>query len=132
MKNSRRIIKVIYNPFAGKKRNLTSLGSQSTLEEIKLLFKKYQLDADFYTTKRKLHAKELSINAKREGYKIVVAAGGDGTISEIANGLVNSKLTLGIIPLGTFMNIPKMLSIPTELEKSVMIIKLSRTRKIDI
>lgn len=63
---------------------------------------------------------------------MVIAAGGDGTVGEVANGLINTEIELGIIPLGSFMNIARMLSIPLDLEKAVMLIKIGRSRKIDM
>src|SRR5579872_2411851 len=47
------------------------------------------------------HATVLARQAACAGVKLVVAAGGDGTIAEVANGLVNSPCRLGVIPLGT-------------------------------
>ncbi len=47
------------------------------------------------------HATELARQAARDGFGMVVAAGGDGTIAEVANGLIGSATALGVIPLGT-------------------------------
>lgn len=123
-------IKLIYNPNAGKKK-MKKRSIETTLEDLDLLLKQYQLEADFFPTKGPKHATELAKNAIKEGYDIVLAAGGDGTVSEVANGLVNSNITMGILPLGSFMNIGRMLSIPNNLEAAVAVIKIGRTRKID-
>lgn len=130
-KNESRI-KLIYNPKAGDKRRLVSGESPVTLEDIKNLFTQYQLIVDYYPTKRPKHATELAKNAAKEGYKIVIAAGGDGTVAEVANGLVHTDIILGILPLGSFMNTARMLAVPQDLEKAVMLIKLGRVRKIDV
>lgn len=125
--------KLIYNPNAGKKRRLFSLKSEPlSLDRIKFYFDKYQIATDFIPTRSPGHATELARLAIKEGYKGVIAAGGDGTIGEAANGLVGTELPLGIIPLGSFMNVARMLSIPADIEKAVQLIKIGRMRKIDV
>ena len=131
-KNGVKPVKVIYNPKAGKKRQLWSRAPVIALEDIKNLLEQYQITAEYYPTKQAGHATILAQEAKREGYATVIAAGGDGTISEVANGLINSDVYLGILPLGSYMNIPRMLSIPNDLEKAVCLLKIGRTRKIDV
>ncbi len=125
---------LIYNPKAGAKRkilpNLAAAGV--TLEDIKSLLKQYQIPADYFPTKASGHATELARQCVKKGYKLVIAAGGDGTISEVANGLIGSRVTLAVLPLGSFMNTAGMLSVPYDLEKAVLLIKINRTRKIDV
>ena len=47
------------------------------------------------------HATELASTARQNGADLIVAAGGDGTINEVANGLVGSAVPLGVLPAGT-------------------------------
>jgi diacylglycerol kinase family enzyme len=56
---------------------------------------------DIAETSRPGHAEELARAAALSGARLVVAAGGDGTIAEVANGLMGAESRLGIIPLGT-------------------------------
>lgn len=123
---------LIYNPNAGKKRKIVQNNEPITLELLKEIFEQYQIPIDFAPTKHPGHATELAQKAVKNNYSLVIAAGGDGTISETASGLINTNTTLGIIPMGSFMNIARMLSIPNDLEKAVQLIKISRTRKIDV
>lgn len=125
-------IKLIFNPNAGEKRKYFGRGRRITLEEVMFNLEKYNLDVDYYPTKYPSHAKKLAAEAKQEGYKMVLVAGGDGTTGDTANGLVGTDIVLGIIPMGSFMNLAKMLSIPTEIEKAIELIKIGRSRKIDV
>jgi len=124
--------KFIYNPHAGRKRKLNPLHANVTLEEIKILLEQYQIPVDYFPTKYAKHATKLAHESVKEKYKLVIAAGGDGTVGEVINGLVGTEMTVAILPLGTVMNVARMLSIPLELEKAVQLIKIARVRKIDV
>ncbi len=124
--------KFIYNPHAGQKRHLNPLQERFTLEYIKDLLEQYQIPVDYAPTRYAKHATKLAKDSIKEGYELVIAAGGDGTVGEVANGLVGSDVVLAILPLGTVMNVARMLAIPLELEKAVELIKIKRVRKIDV
>lgn len=67
---------------------------------------------EFHLTTAEEDLSELIAQQSRDGYSLVVAAGGDGTIAEVAAGLVNSSIPLGIIPSGTWNAIARHLGIP--------------------
>ncbi len=58
------------------------------------------------------HATELAQQAIREGFKLVFAMGGDGTMNEVAQGLVHSTVTMGIMPKGSGNGLARHLGIP--------------------
>ena len=60
--------------------------------------------ADFRATTGRGHGEELALDAARAGFPVVAAAGGDGTVHEVANGLLRSgraETTLAVVPLGS-------------------------------
>lgn len=59
---------------------------------------------------------EIVREAQGRGYDMVVAAGGDGTVSAVAEGLVGTETPLGIIPLGTANVLARELDIPVDLQ----------------
>lgn len=124
--------KLIYNPHSGEKRNKNPLHTKVTLEEIKSLLEQYQIQVDYFPTRYAKHATVLAENSVKEGYDLVIAAGGDGTVGEVINGLVGTDVIVGILPLGTVMNVARMLSVPLDIEKAVELIKIKRVRKIDL
>lgn len=90
-------VKVIINARSGKGR------MREQTELINSLGRRYA-ELDFYPTLRRGHATALAAAAAAEGYDRVVAAGGDGTVHEVINGLVDgdrAALPLGILPIGT-------------------------------
>lgn len=123
---------LIYNSRAGKKRSFVTHTKPVSLEDIKALLEQYQIPTDYAPTQHAGHATELAREAVKNNYETILVAGGDGTVGEAANGMIGSQATLGILPLGSFMNVARMLSIPTELEKAVELIKIHRIRKIDV
>ena len=72
----------------------------------------YQVDA--VETQARHHATELSREAAREGYDVVVAFGGDGTVNEAANGLAGSTTPLTCLPGGRTNVYCRLLGIPTD------------------
>lgn len=71
-------------------------------------------------------------NAIRDGFRTLVAAGGDGTIAGVASVLVDSDATLGVLPVGTLNHFAKALQIPLDFEQAVEVIAAGRTEKIDL
>jgi len=72
-------------------------------------------DVDAVDTEAQGHATELCREAAHEGYDVVVAFGGDGTVNEAANGLVGSSTPLTCLPGGSANVFGKILGIPGEL-----------------
>src|SRR5687767_7337616 len=69
--------------------------------------------------------------AVKNGFDMVVAAGGDGTINKVVNGLAAdfSKIILGIIPLGTGNDLARTLAIPFEPLEALELLMTGESRK---
>lgn len=77
-------------------------------------------------------ARALAREAVRSGLELVVVAGGDGTIEEIASELVGSSTVLGIVPIGTMNNLARSLGVPLAIEDACALIGMGTTRHIDL
>ncbi len=77
-------------------------------------------------------AVEAARDAVDQGYDVVVAAGGDGTIGLIGRQLMGTRTALGILPLGSVMNIPRMLGLPRDPEEAAQILADGHMRTIDV
>lgn len=77
---------------------------------------------------------ELAGEAARKGTKLIIACGGDGTISEVANGILASgkDAKLGIVPSGTGGDFRKTIGIPTRSRDAARILREGVTRRIDV
>jgi len=77
---------------------------------------------------------ELAASAARKGTKLIIACGGDGTISEVANGIlsVDCDSELGILPSGTGGDFRKTIGIPTRTADAAGILRDGQTRVIDV
>jgi diacylglycerol kinase family enzyme len=95
-----------------------------------------RFEVDAVDTEARGHATELCREAAHEGYDVVVAFGGDGTVNEAANGLIGSSTPLSCLPGGSANVFGKMLGIPGELvDATEHLLGLAddwRTRKVDL
>ena len=83
-------------------------------------------------TQRAGEARLLAARAVTEGYQVIVAAGGDGTINEVINGIGTSGAALGVLPLGTVNVFAQELGIPRDVEAAWAVIENGRLRTIDL
>jgi YegS/Rv2252/BmrU family lipid kinase len=70
----------------------------------------------WYETTGEEHLPDVAREAAEQGFRMVIAAGGDGTVSEVASGLVHSDTVLGIIPVGTANVLAHELGVPFDLD----------------
>lgn len=68
------------------------------------------------------HATELGRAAAAAGERVIVAVGGDGTVKELAEGLVHSKAAMGVLPCGTGNDLIRALHIPLEVEAALALL----------
>ena len=69
---------------------------------------------------------------RRTTVSMSIAAGGDGTIGAVASGLLGTDVALGVLPLGSIMNIPRMLGVPRDLEAAATALATGERRRIDV
>ncbi|MFQ3577489.1 MAG: diacylglycerol kinase family protein [Verrucomicrobiia bacterium] len=77
-------------------------------------------------------ARKLAEHAVREGFHTIVAAGGDGTINEVVNGIADSKVRFGLLPSGTMNVFASELGLPSGLADCWEIIEYGATRRVDL
>ncbi len=83
-------------------------------------------------TTLEVDAYQLAQQAIADGAALVIAAGGDGTIEEVAAALVGSEVALGVLPLGTMNNISRVLGIPLDLANAAFVLAMGAIRHIDV
>lgn len=120
--------RIIYNPTSGReafKRELPNV--MQRLEQAG-----YETSA--HATTGKEDAKNAAIQAAKRDFDIVVAAGGDGTINEVVNGLAEqtNRPKLGIIPVGTTNDFARAIRVPRNIHKAIDVVLGGYTKSLDI
>ena len=127
----RKRARIIYNPTSGRET------FRSDLVDILSIYEKagYETSA-FATTPAPDSAKNEATRAAKEGFDLIVAAGGDGTLNEVINGIagLEHRPTLAIIPAGTTNDYARALRIPRDdpIAAAKLILKKNKKFKIDI
>jgi YegS/Rv2252/BmrU family lipid kinase len=93
--------------------------------------------AELRPTPRAGAAQQLAAEAVAEGFDTIVAAGGDGTVNEVLNGIVAhpdglSRVRLGVLPLGTVNVFAQQLRLPTRFKQAWQVICAGHERRIDL
>lgn len=121
--------KIILNPYANR------WGARAQVPAIESACRDVGLDFDLVQTAAPGHAITVAASAVTQDYDVVVAAGGDGTVSEVVNGLISvadeATHPLGIIPIGTGNDFSDMAGLPGELYEAVRTIAGGTTRRVD-
>ena len=106
-------IRFIINPISGvgKKGNLPEL--------IKKNIDHDKFEYDIALTEYRKHAKTLAYQSSLEGYDIVCAVGGDGSVHEVGTALIGTSTKLAIIPAGSGNGLARHLNIPLNIEDAI-------------
>ncbi len=126
-KNLRRA-RLIFNPDSGGIR----ADNGKRLTEIVATLREHGIIAGIGLKTSGKAARQLARAAVENGEELVIVAGGDGTIEDVAAQLVGSKTTLGVLPLGSMNNLARCLGVPLSLQEACELIGMGVTRPIDI
>ena len=92
---------------------------------------KLNLECTIEFTQDRGHATELAKNASVANFKKVFAVGGDGTVNEVAKGLVHTATQMGIVPKGSGNGLARHLGIPMDVKKSLELLQSVKTIQMD-
>jgi len=114
---------VILNPAAHSKRAQRKRAQVESLAQ----------DCVVCATTRTGEAEQMARRGVEEGFEKIVAAGGDGTVNEVVNGLASTNVTLGLLPIGTMNVFATELGLPiNDLDLCWKIIENDSTRAVDL
>ncbi len=123
----------LYKPFKPKRATLIANptaggGTERLIKKAYNLLVDRDIDVELLYTDHKGHAESIAREVVRglEGRgteaptgHIVIAAGGDGTYNEVANGLVHTQIPMAILPMGTTSVLAREIKIPLDIERSI-------------
>lgn len=124
------VAKVILNPYSGR----WTAGKRQS--EIEIALRAAVVPFELSRTEGRGHAIELARQAVLDGYPLILSAGGDGTVSEVVNGILSaeggSEVVFGIMPVGTANDLADNLAWPKDLAEAAIRIAAGKVRKMDV
>ncbi len=118
---------IIVNPFAGQAAAL-----RQNIEAARAVWQTHGWTVDIATTHQAGDGTRLAREAAQQGYDIVAAAGGDGTINEVINGLAGTRTALAALPVGTVNVWVRELGLPLEPRAAAEALLQAQRRRIDL
>ena len=115
---------IILNPSAGNVRDLDDVVARMARLP----------DAEIRLTNKRGSAARFARTALRKGRELIIAAGGDGTLNEVVNGIGENSgaARVGLIPLGTGNDFARSIGIPADLDAAIDLIRAEQTRAVDL
>jgi len=109
---------VVLNPVAGVSEPGTVRG------KIESAFQERDIPVEIYETtgQKGEDIRQLVRDAVKQGFKLFISAGGDGTLSSVIDGLVGTEIPLVIIPTGTWNALARALDIPLQIDPAIALI----------
>lgn len=120
-------VRLIVNPISGDDQP-----NPMKLPDIVAAMEAEDIRADLAFTKADESPALIAQRAVEEGYDMVVVSGGDGTVSEVAKGLLHAPIPLGIVPIGTYNNIARSLNLPTDIAEACQVLAHGQIKSIDV
>ncbi len=120
------LIEVIINAGSG------SVEAEETKRQLAELFEENGVEANVHLAQNGGEIVELAKKLAASEAEIIVAGGGDGTISAVVEEVLKADKILGVLPLGTLNNFSKDLQIPQDIAESVRIIAEMNVKTIDV
>ena len=126
---SRRFL-VVWNPEAGSKAGVPT--NRTTEEELRRAMAAADLGDDLFVSSSMAATERRMREAVEAGVDVIVAAGGDGTAGFVAEAIVGTPTALGILPLGSAMNIARSLGIPRDVAAATEILASGEIATVDV
>lgn len=101
-------------------------------EKLRLWFEESGIDAHIEYVAKGVNLAKKAREAVASGHQIVVAGGGDGTLSATASGLVGTEVAFGVLPVGTLNHFARDLDLPLELEAAAKVVCQGHTTEVDV
>ncbi|MDP3915356.1 MAG: diacylglycerol kinase family lipid kinase [Bacteroidota bacterium] len=117
---------LIINKYAGHQ------NGASALDIVAPYLKMNSCSVEYSFTNHPGHATELASQALANGFDLVVAVGGDGTVNEVAKGLIGSHTLMGIIPMGSGNGLARELGISMNMRKSARTLIEGKNIQLDV
>ncbi|MFZ0544291.1 MAG: diacylglycerol kinase family protein [Candidatus Promineifilaceae bacterium] len=122
--------KIILNPYANR------WGAKKRVTAVEEALRAADLDFDMVLIPEPHQGTRLAFESVEAGYDIVIAAGGDGTVNEVVNGLIQAAgngptIPFGILPIGTGNDFNDMAHLPRNLSEAARAFAAGKTRQID-
>ena len=119
--------RLIINPNSGSFAN-----QAETPEKLVALLRTHGIQAEVYLKTSSKAVRQWVREAVKYKEALVIAAGGDGTIEDVALELVGSTTVLGILPTGTMNNLARELGVPLDMDQAGALLGAGITRQIDV